>query len=66
MLDGALSNSEEFLGCPRNCISEEADPFGDDLYVDIDQASEMTCCSPECSSVLPSQHLAATGAIFSI
>ena len=40
-----------WLGCPRNCAGEEADPFGDDLYVDIDQASEVTCSSPECSSV---------------
>ena len=29
-----------------SCVGEEAD-YSDDLYVDINQASEMTCCSTE-------------------
>ena len=55
MLDGALGDSESLAGLSEELrAGEEADLFGDDLYVDIDQASEVTCSSPECSSVVDS------------
>ena len=65
MLDGALSDSE-VAGLLRGIALVKWLILSDDLYVDIDQASEMTCCSPEFLSVLPSRHLAATGGIFLI
>ena len=56
MVDDALGDSESLAGLSEEfalefALVKSSSPFGDELYVDIDQASEVTCPSPECSSV---------------
>ena len=50
MLDGNLGDSEGYW-IVRGIALMKRLIFSDDLYVDINQASEVTCSSPECSSV---------------
>ena len=54
MVDGALGDSESLAGFVRGIVLVKRLTLGDDLYVNIDQASEVTCSSPEYSSVVDS------------
>ena len=48
-----------------SCICEGADSLRG-MYVDLNQASEMTCRTPEFSQLLPSQLLAAMGHLLNL
>ena len=48
MVDGALGDSESLAGLSEEfalefALVKSSSPFGNELYVDIDQASEVTC-----------------------